>query len=360
MSDTPDSPSVALHSIDECTAPWLTVTLQRSDALREGAVESVHCEATSSTTATVAHVKIQYSGEARGRLPKRLFLKVGDPGKLPKLPRDFLLGGVRFYQRIRSVAHELPIPLCYDAAVNEGSGRFHVLLEDLSGTHAVAGVTDPPDLGKCLAMMECLADFHAYWWNHQDLERFGGLPADDEPSQYVRSVQETLPGFLDAVANRVSRTIRKSYERFARDFGSAYSSVFPRQHMTIINGDVHPYNVLLPTCAGGSGRIVDWQFHHVSVGTQDIRHTLGLAWTQDARRAIERDGVKHYHQRLIAKGVTGYSWNDCWGGYRVGVIDNLFMPMWQWTLDMPQEQWFPNIERALAATTDLNCQELLS
>jgi len=209
-------------------------------------------------------------------------------------------------------------------------------------------------------MMECFADFHAYWWNHPDLERFGGLPADDEPLRYVRSVQATLPGFLDAVGNRLPSEVRRLYEQFARDFGPAYASLFSRQRMTVIHGDAHPYNVLLPRQSGGPGRIVDWQFHHVSVCTQDIRHTLGLHWNEEARRLLERDMLRRYHQRLVARGVRGYSWDDCWQGYRVGVIDNLFMPMWQWTLDMPQGEWFPSIGRAVAAVKELGCHELLA
>jgi len=360
MRDASDSAAGPLHEVAECTASWLTGILRQGRALCEGTVEAVQYEATSSTTATVAHLRLRYSAEARGSLPQRLFLKISDPRRLPNLPRDFVLGDARFYQRIRSVADSLPVALCYDAAVDEGSARFHVLLEDLSESHAVASVSSPPDGERCLLMMECFADFHAYWWNHPDLERFGGLPADDEPLRYVRSVQATLPGFLDAVGNRLPSEVRRLYEQFARDFGPAYASLFSRQRMTVIHGDAHPYNVLLPRQSGGPGRIVDWQFHHVSVCTQDIRHTLGLHWNEEARRLLERDMLRRYHQRLVARGVRGYSWDDCWQGYRVGVIDNLFMPMWQWTLDMPQGEWFPSIGRAVAAVKELGCHELLA
>jgi hypothetical protein len=168
-----------------------------------------------------------------------------------------------------------------------------------------------------------------------------------------------MPGFLDSISGRVSAETRELYDVFARDFGPAYVSVFQRGHVTVIHGDAHPYNIMLPKRGDGAGRIIDWQFHHVSVCTQDICHALGLDWSTEVRRLLERDVLQGYYQRLVAGGARNYAWEDCWHGYRVAAIDNLFMPMWQWTLGMPEEGRLLQIDRAIAAVRDLGCLELL-
>jgi len=360
MTGRQDDVARPLANVEQCTAPWLTRVLHRAGALRRGDVQAVEHHTTCSTTATVSHLVLRYAPDAEGHRPDRLFLKISDGRRLPNLPDDFVLGDARFYARAAHVADSLPVPACYDAAVDETGVRCHVLLEDLAGTHASACASDHPDRSRCHQMVQPLADFHAYWWGHTDLKRFGGLPEEEEPGRYVRSVQQTLPGFLDAIGDSMSADARRDYEHFARDFGPAYASVFRPGHLTVIHGDAHPLNVLLPRSGTGCGRIIDWQFHHVTICTQDIRHTLGLHWPAEARRAIERDVLSHYHQRLVDRGVTGYTWDDCWHGYRVGAIDNLFMPMWQWTLEMPRDMWVPTIDRALAAVRHLHCHDLLS
>jgi hypothetical protein len=41
---------------------------------------------------------------------------------------------------------------------------------------------------------------------------------------------------------------------------------------------------------------------------------------------MELSLLHHYHDRLVAHGVTGYGWDDCRRDYRLGAIRNLTVP----------------------------------
>jgi hypothetical protein len=51
-----------------------------------------------------------------------------------------------------------------------------------------------------------------------------------------------------------------------------------------------------------------------------------------------------------------YAWNEFWTDYRVCVIFNLLVPVYQYSmLDIPPSIWWPHMERGFAAFEDLNC-----
>jgi hypothetical protein len=350
--------SNVLTGVEQCGAAWLTGALRRAGALQSGTVVAVRRQVQATTTSTVAHLRLRYSRGARGERPARLFLKVPAADPKVRLPEGFRRGDVLFYQRIAGLRRPLPVPRCYSAAVDD-AGRFHLLLEDLRVTHAPVRPGPRTPVGRCRRMVECLADFHASWWGRGDLlRRFGPLPTRREPLRYGRSLQETLPGFLRAVGADLPAALRRLYARAAERFGLAVAAIHRPERLTLVNGDAHPANVLLAR-DGCGGCIVDWQFHHVGLWHEDLMHMLGLCWPPARRRVIETDLLRCYHRRLLRGGVRGLDWDLCWRGYRLGAIDNLFMPMWQWTLHMPRAHWQPTIFRAATAVEELACVELL-
>ena len=348
----------ALTSPDQCNAAWLTAALDEAGALTGGRVVGVRLAARETTTSTVARLSVRYSRGSGGARPSRLFLKVSSASPKVRLPSDFVLGDVRFYRRIADLDCRLPVPRCYSAAVGPDE-RSHLLLEDLSSTHAPVRPGPRTPLERCGRMIECLADFHAVWWGRQDLlRRFGPLPSGQEALRYGRSIQERLPGFFRAAGAAMPAATRRLYRHAAARFGPAMATLYQGENLTLVNGDCHPGNVLLRR-GGGGGRIVDWQFHHIGLWPQDLMHLLGLCWPPARRRAMEGDLLGRYHRRLASRGVRGLDWPLCRRGYLLGMIDNLFMPMWQWTLNMPRTRWASTIPRAVAAVEDLHCLDVL-
>ncbi|GAG77766.1 unnamed protein product [marine sediment metagenome] len=90
--------------------------------------------------------------------------------KIPK-PVVKILGTheVKFYSFIAETMNQGTIPTCYDAVFSEESGWSHIILEDLSKTYL--GIWEyPPTKRYCEKAIDCLAEIHAFWWDHPKLK----------------------------------------------------------------------------------------------------------------------------------------------------------------------------------------------
>src|SRR5205807_2212221 len=78
---------------------------------------------------------VEYSFDAPGEAPTRLLLKSSRDGLGAGLQAIVGEREVAFYTQAAPLMPGGPFPRCYDAECS--SGRFHLLLEDLSETHMV-------------------------------------------------------------------------------------------------------------------------------------------------------------------------------------------------------------------------------
>jgi hypothetical protein len=94
-----------------------------------------------------------------------------------------------------------------------------------------------------------------------------------------------------------------------------------RATQTLLHGDPHWWNFLYPhEQTTGTTRILDWGSWRIGVATNDLAYMLALQWYPERRWRLERPLLEHYHQRLIAGGVTGYGWDALWRDYRLSVL----------------------------------------
>ena len=104
--------------------------------------------------------------------------------------------------------------------------------------------------------------------------------------------------------------------------------------------------------------MLDWQFWHPTIGGTDLAFLIAR-WEPETRRALEAPLLRRYHAALLAHGVTGYPWSDCWDDYRLSVVlVSIFIPIWQCTL-WGWEPNLPAVATAMSAYEDLGCEELL-
>jgi hypothetical protein len=52
----------------------------------------------------------------------------------------------------------------------------------------------------------------------------------------------------------------------------------------------------------------------------DLAYLLGGSVATDLRRAVEKDILKLYYDRLLERGVSGYSFDECRNDYRKGLL----------------------------------------
>jgi thiamine kinase-like enzyme len=178
----------------------------------------------------------------------------------------------------------------------------------------------------------------------------------------------SFPGYLQFLGERLFDDERKMYEAILSALPRLWEKrlkprLEARSNLTLIHMDFHFANVLLPRTPGSDDvRLIDWASWNIYMGAQDLAYAIGLHWSPKRRKVLEADMVKLYHQRLLAHGVEGYSWEECWDDYRIGIIVNVLSPILRWAMfdEAKTGWWWSIVERTLQAFEDLDCAELLA
>src|SRR5215216_3512323 len=123
--------SLPISSIDEVTPVWLTHVLREGGHLTRGTVSEVQKQSLKSNWARNAVLRLNYSADAAGEKPEKLFLKLCDPG-----PGVFGDSEIIYYSIVAAEISDPPIPRYYHSGYFRERGNYHLLLEDLSDTHA--------------------------------------------------------------------------------------------------------------------------------------------------------------------------------------------------------------------------------
>src|SRR5690349_10947529 len=123
------------HALPASTEPdRLTMSLREAGVLPRGRVTSVRSVHSFPTILSVLHrLKLDYEDAASGA-PRHLYLKTGLPGSAG----EALNSGrqeVTFYRTVAPATPPGLLPLCVNAEI-DAAGAWHLLLEDLTDTHA--------------------------------------------------------------------------------------------------------------------------------------------------------------------------------------------------------------------------------
>jgi hypothetical protein len=361
-----------ITSAEQVTPEWLTGILVEKGCLEQGhsiSVKKVNPSRHATTWfADISFLEISYSGQAPESAPTRLFLKISKPDLMPA---DLVYGKkeVAFYNTIARALDDPPLARCYDAAYDPDTGKSHVLLDDLSGTHFQPPHPLPPSRADCERVMDCLARFHAHWWEHP---RFGtdigemasGGTSNAEPFGCPPSRRETaemFPGFVDFLDDRLSSARRGLYESIlsAWPFSRAQERLNERQGVTLIHSDAHAWNFFYPRDpAKDRVCIIDWHEWGIDLGTNDLTELIVLWWYPERRARMEDSLIRRYHRRLMELGVQCYDWEQCWDDYRLSAARVLLYPIWMQAEGRSPAFWWPILERSILAFQDLECADL--
>lgn len=344
----------ALTAPEQATPAWLTGVLRENGLLRRGEVVDVQNSLTKALPrAVVSRLAVTYSTETAA--PSRLFLKISgpDPSATGK--------EVEFYRTVAKGMSCPPLIRCYDAAHSAESGGSHLLLDDLSETHfQTESPQPPPPLYRGLAV-ECLAEVHAFWWEHPRLGKEVGALFDEKGlGVFLSEVEKSVLGFIDFLGGELSAERRKVYELLLASKEKVWGHLTGARGLTVTHGDAHWWNLLYPHDARRHRvSLFDWELWHVDLGARDIAFMVALGGYSKRVAATEEGLVRRYHDALKAHGVDKYSWEDCWYDYRRSALRNLNVPVVQWAQGQREGLWRSNLESAMLAYEELKLAELL-
>ena len=343
------------------TAEWLTDVLRESGELRNGRVESFEVESARDTVISkVGRICPVYSGTSDGA-PRSLFFKT----LRHDLGGAMLRGHRREAEFYATVAPRTPsdlLPRCYDATFLDEGPVFRLLFEDLSNTHDVVSPWPlPPTFEQCEQIVQTYARFHAFWWDHRELgTSVGRFVTLEELRNFLGEYQRRFTLFADTLGDRLSPERRRRYER-AIDAGERLlERRRSNRNLTIVHGDAHVWNLLYPReGTPDSIRLIDWDSWQVDVATDDLAYMMAVHWYPERRRLLERRYLELYHATLVKAGVTRYGFDALWEDYRLSVVWQLVIPVWQCSMKLGAWIWWGHLERVMLAFEDLGCAELL-
>ncbi|MGZ5911791.1 MAG: phosphotransferase [Reyranella sp.] len=344
-------------------AEHLTDELRRSGVLDRSRVCKVESEHTFPTVVSrVVRLRLTYEPDDVAA-PSSVIFKTG----LPRRADGLDTAGrqeVAFYGEIGPRSPPHLVPRCFDAAWDEETKGWHLVLEDLSESHAMPTEWPlPPTMAQCQAILGTLARFHAAWWDDPRLGISIGSWID--PATYAERFQgfaAHFAAFADCVGDRLSG---ERYDLYRRVLDAAPRLFAPRYHshrnVTLIHGDAHVWNFLLPKDAqSGDTRLLDWDSWRIGVATADLANMMAMHWSPELRRLRERPLLDLYLAALLAEGVGGYDRAALDDDYRLSVLLQILTPVLQAAFGIPPWIWWNHTERILLAVDDLGCRELLA
>lgn len=356
-------PGDVITDLEQVTARWLTAVLARSGALARGAVAGFDVDTSRGNWSANASLHVRYTTGSQGNLPQRLFLKMVNTD----LEDEFFgPSEVTYYRRDYIDVEDAPLIRCYDANYSEEKRRYHLLLDDLSATH-VEAAEKAPTLEFGLALAEGLAAMHARWWGAQRLAEAGGpIHSAAHIQRFVDIAEPGAGHILDRFAAELKshwpQTMRALFARHPR---AIIKRTRDANGFSLIHGDVGANNILAPRLGDRPIYIIDRQPFDWSLttwlGVYDLAYAMALDWEVEARRRLELPVLRRYHERLVSKGVQGYSWEQCFSDYRLCVAMGVYIAT-EYCRGGVYEHlipiWLPMLQRALTACDDLDCQEL--
>ncbi len=363
----------------DITPANLTEILRDSGALPHGAIVAVAQRPNDAFNSHITHLTLTYSPDSPVTVPTRLFLK-------RNLDAAWAVSAnaaeVAFYRLISVLpADHLPMILrAYSAEHEAKTGRSQLLLPDLSQSHEtpverarVLALDGVPTGEQLDAVVDAIAAFHAYWWQHPALGTLA-LPLSDisrdtaAHERFVRRAAADWAAFSAAEGSDFPADLRVLYEyalarlpnvweRYLADRLSA------RRQVTLCHTDCYFAAFLCPRASGqGEVYIIDWQGPQVDVAARDLVFLFANFWTaaQRAEDGREERLLRRYHHALVVHGVSGYRWDEFVQDYRLMLIYRIFLPVWDAANGSRRAYWWPKLNCLTDAYRDWDCAALLT
>jgi hypothetical protein len=272
---------------------------------------------------------------------------------------------VQFYGLIDTLISESypNIPKCINHFINEEQDNYYLVLEDLSESYQSHEAIDFSQLENWQVALSALADFHKCFTNRLTAEQIQThADASGDVESYIQKLERAYDQFQTdqrgLVAEPVLALMRRLIPLIRVIELDKAERVHKNELTTILHRDAHVKNFLYPHSPDAPAMLVDWQFWSLGIGTYDLRHLLGSALRVELR-PHQVDLVRYYYEHYRDGLDVAYPWSDCWLDYRKGIIDNLFMPVWQYTgFGWDVGRWGKTLKAAVENYQALGCDQI--
>ncbi len=320
--------SAPIPEVAELDATWLTAMLAVSGAAPSGArIVGVRPEKLSAgrLASTVRFLLTWADDDNRG--PGSLVGKFPAEGARSRATghaTDAYAIELAFYRQLAPTLR-VTVPRCHFAGSDQATGRFALILDDVSPARKVDQVAGACEDEAAAALVE-LARLHVQFWDCDQSGPLRWVPvrAAPENARRLAAAYRLLHRrFLDRFGGRLSdRAVRviELFDTVIRRWPSRDS--LP---CTLLHGDYRVDNLLF----GGDGvvpgvTVLDWQNLGLGTGATDAAYLIGGSLPIETRRRREAELVQVYVDALAAQGVA-VGEREFRAAYRANALAGLHM-----------------------------------
>ncbi|MFN8225569.1 MAG: aminoglycoside phosphotransferase family protein [Mycobacterium sp.] len=263
----------------------------------------------------------------------------------------------RFYRHLAPDLGDRALPGSYGAGFDPLTGRYVVVLEDMTSSPCQFPDTlHPLDKDQMGQLIECFAHLHATFWGALPVrpgkgsatDKFGWLtPPSQDPSNPI------TPLVMRSSARKLKDRTDVGDGAFLWENFQAIAEVIDMGPHTVLHGDAHPGNTFF---RNGQAGLLDWQVVRRGHPARDLAYTMVLGMPTDDRRAVQNDLLDTYRQALASAGGPELDRDELFTRYRQCVIHPYFSALSTAALGGMQSDdvALEGLRRAVAALDDLD------
>lgn len=312
---------MVVSSTDELTPGWFTRVLGSPDST----VTDVQVDQVGGG-AMCRMVRASLSWDVAAGSPESVIVKfpTSDPGTLAlaQAMRMYELE-VRFYRDLLPHFADLGTPTCHFAELDEATGGFTLVLEDLSERTRPGDVLEESTGDECSAVLAELARLQGASWNSPTTAAMPWL------ADHQRTVQvfDSMPAGLDPWLARFGHALEPpQVALFETVIPQAGSWIRSWDRPSVVqHGDLRTDNILFSLDPVPRATLLDFQTVRLGPPGMDPAYFLGSSLSTKSRRCAERALLVEFHDRLVSKGVAGYDFDDCFRAYREGALYAVYL-----------------------------------
>jgi hypothetical protein len=352
------------------TAEWMTDVLHRSGALpSDSSVASISLEplgAGVGVMGELARIRLTYNG-AHDTAPTSVIVKsptAAEVNRAQGVGLGMYEAEIRF---MRELDADTPVrtPRVFLADIVSGTAEFVVVMEDLGHLvmgDQVEGVTPH----QARDAVRTMADLHAGWWGKVQTPSMEWVPSVVHAR--IEGLAQMWPAlwmdFNAKFASSLPEGGHEAGELIAANYWKVMNKI-AEWPWTLLHQDYRVDNLFFDTDNDEPVVVIDWQGIGRGPGIYDLCYFLGGSLTIDDRRNHEAALVQHYHDRLVQRGITDYSFERLWHDYRFGHLTSCSTAVLIGaTFDLANERGLALVDalasRHFQAVVDHRSTELLS
>jgi aminoglycoside phosphotransferase (APT) family kinase protein len=357
---------VIADTIAELTPQWFTEALRQSGTIDANTtVTAADCVPFGvGQTASLVRARLTFDGATDGPpsvIVKQPSIDEGRRGLATAM--GFYRSEVRFYEQVAPRV-DIATPRVYWSSVEETTGRFVLLIEDLSGNAESGDMLAGATPEQATLATSALVGLQAPLWDHPWIYERDWLRDVSATRMFFEAADQGLRPFLDLFGDCLEKDQIELVKRLAPQAGRVFDEIW-RPPFVVAHGDYRLDNMLFGTTADAPPIcVVDWQVARNAPPGIDLAVFLGTCVDVETRRATERDHLRAWVDGLARAGVEKFTFDDAWHSYRCGALYPLLICIATGATlgqtERDERLWRQIIQGAAALVTDTEADRILA